>query len=167
MTAEQRGVAPDDLRAAVGRLPAGVAVVTLSWRGSVHATTVSSFASVSLEPPLVLFSVHADARLRDALDDVDTWAVSVLADDQGPTADWLSSYGRPTIDQLARVPHRTAPVSGSAWIDGAAAWFDCRTYAVHSAGDHDVVIGLVEAVEQGRPGAGGLVHLRGRVRPVT
>jgi len=38
---------------------------------------------------------------------------------------------------------------------------------VHSAGDHDVVIGLVEAVEQGRPGAGGLVHLRGRIRPVT
>ncbi|MGY4643503.1 flavin reductase family protein [Cellulomonas sp. URHB0016] len=165
MTA-QEGASPDVFRAAVGRLPAGVAVVTLRWRGTVHATTVSSLTSVSLEPPLVLFCVHADARLRDALDDVDTWAVSVLADDQAPTADWLASYGRPTIDQLARVPHRTAPVSGGAWIDGAAAWFDCRTQAVHRAGDHDVVVGLVEAVEQGRPGAGGLVHLKGRVRPV-
>ena len=141
--------------------------MTLTWRGTVHATTVSSFTSVSLDPPLVLFCVHADARLRDALDDVDTWSVSVLADDQAPTADWLASYGRPAIDQLARVPHRTGPVSGAAWIDGAAAWFDCRTHAVHPAGDHDVVIGLVEAVEQGRPEAGGLVHLRGRVRPVS
>jgi len=160
------GAPPAEFRAAVGRLPAGVAVVTLAWRGTVHATTVSSFTSVSLEPPLVLFCVHADARLRDALDDVDTWAVSVLADDQAATADWFASYGRPTIDQLAQVPHRTAPVSGGAWIDGAAAWFDCRTQAVHRAGDHDVVVGLVEAVEQGRPAAGGLVHLKGRVRPV-
>lgn len=159
-------VAPDDFRGAVGRLPAGVAVVTLRWRGTDHAATVGSVVSVSLDPPLVLFCVHVDARLRDALDEVDTWAVSVLADDQAATADWLASAGRPAFDQLARVPHRAAPVSGAAWLDGAAAWFDCRTTDVHRAGDHDVVVGSVLAVEQGDPTAGGLVHLRGRVRPV-
>lgn len=157
-------VPADEFRTVVGRLPAGVAVVTLRWRGTDHAATVGSVVSVSLEPPLLLFCVHTDARLRDALDDVDTWAVSVLADDQAATADWLASAGRPAFDQLARVPHHAAPVSGAPWLDGAAAWFDCRTADVHRAGDHDIVVGTVVATRQGDPGAGGLVHLRGRVR---
>ncbi|MDM7855661.1 flavin reductase family protein [Cellulomonas alba] len=156
----------DAFRSAVGRLPAGVAVVTLRLRGLDHAMTASAVASVSLAPPLLLFCVHADARFREALDETDGWAVSVLADDQAHVADWLASPGRPAVDQLARVPHRSAPVSGAAWVDGAAAWFDCRTASIHSAGDHDVVVGTVLAVEQGRSTAGGLVHLRSRTRPV-
>ncbi|QCB95411.1 flavin reductase [Cellulomonas shaoxiangyii] len=156
----------DAFRAAVGRLPAGVAVVTVVRRGVAHATTVNSVASVSLDPPLLLFSVHADSRLREVLDDVDGWAVSVLADDQADVADWLASPGRPAVGQLDRVPHTAAPVSGAPWIAGAAAWFDCRTVAVHGAGDHDVVVGAVRAVAQGGAAAGGLVHLRGRVRGV-
>lgn len=61
----------DSFRSAIGRLPAGVAVVSLRLRGIDHASTVSSVASVSLEPPLVLFGVHVDARLREALDEQD------------------------------------------------------------------------------------------------
>ncbi|MDM7830802.1 flavin reductase family protein [Cellulomonas edaphi] len=159
-------VDPDVFRSAVGRLPAGVAVVALTWRGTQHAMTASAVASVSLDPPLLLFCVHADARVRDALDDVNTWAVSILSDQQGPTADWLSSPGRPAFGQLDRVPHHAAPVSGGAWLDGASAWFDCRTEAIHAAGDHDIVVGAVLAARQGPADAGGLVHLRGRVHPV-
>jgi len=161
-----RPVDADEFRTAVGRLPAGVAVVTVRWRGSVHAMTASSIVSASLEPPLLVFGVHVDARLREALDDADTWAVSVLADDQGAVADWLASPGRPTIDQLTRVPHRPGPVSGAPWVEGAAAWFDCRTSAVHRAGDHDLVVGEVVALAQGAAERGGLVHLRGRMRPL-
>ncbi|SFK22590.1 flavin reductase family protein [Cellulomonas sp. KH9] len=158
------GVTADALRAVAARLAAGVTVVAARRLGVEHAATVSSLTSVSLEPPLVLFCVHVDARLRDVLDDVDTWAVSVLADDQGEVADWLASPGRPAVGQLTRVPHRPGPVSGAAWVDGAAAWLDCRTEAVHRAGDHDVVVGRVLAAAQGAPDAGGLVHLRGRLR---
>ncbi|WP_456846729.1 flavin reductase family protein [Cellulomonas sp. P5_C6] len=158
---------PEAFRSAVGRLPAGVAVITLRWRGTLHAMTASAITSVSLEPPMLLFCVHTDARFRDALDDVDTWSVSVLADDQGHTADWLASPGRPAIDQLARVPHHPAQEADAVWVDGAAAWFDCRTASVHRAGDHDVVIGTVLAEAQGAADAGGLVHLRGRLRPVS
>ena len=156
----------DDFRSAIGRLPAGVAVITIRWRGTVQAMTASAVASVSLEPPMLLFCVHVDARFRDALEDVDTWAVSILADDQAHTADWLASPGRPAFDQLARVPHRAAPLSEGVWVDGAAAWFDCRTASIERAGDHDVVIGSVLVAEQGAADAGGLVHLRGRVRAV-
>lgn len=159
-------VDPVVYRAAIGRLPSGVGVVSLRWRGTDHATTVSSLASVSLEPAMLLFCVHQDSRLRDALDDVDTWAVSVLADTAGPVADWLASPGRPAVGQLARVAHRTAPLSGAAWIDGAAAWFDCRTAAIHPAGDHDIIVGEVLGAQQGAPDVGGLVHLRGRMHPI-
>jgi flavin reductase (DIM6/NTAB) family NADH-FMN oxidoreductase RutF len=157
-------VAADVFRAAVGRLPGGVAVVALRWRGVDQAMTASAVASVSLDPPLLLFCVHSDARLREALDDVDTWTVSVLGDAQGPVADWLASPGRPAFGQLDRIPHVRAPRSGAAWVEGAAAWFECRTAAVHPAGDHDIVVGTVLEARQGPPAAGGLVHLRGRVR---
>ncbi|MFS0699784.1 flavin reductase family protein [Cellulomonas sp. 179-A 4D5 NHS] len=157
-------VDPAVYRAAVGRLPAGVAVVALRWRGVDHAITASSVASVSLDPPLVLFCVHVDARLREALDDVDLWTLSVLGDAQAPVADWLASPGRPAFGQLDRVPHVRAPRSGAAWVEGAAAWFECRTAAVHPAGDHDVVVGTVLEARQGDPSTGGLVHLRGRTR---
>ena len=156
----------DELRAAVAALPAGVAVVTTTWQRTVWAMTVSSATSVSLEPPLVLFCVHGDARLRDALDEVETWTLSVLAAGQGPVADWLASPGRPAVDQLARVPHHAAAVASGPRLDDAAAWLECRTHAVHPAGDHDVVIGEVLVAERGPQGAGGLVHLDGRLRDV-
>ena len=91
----------DSFRAAIDRLPAGVAVVTLRSHGVDHAMTASSVAWVSLEPPLVLFCVHEDSRFRAALDQVDQWALSVLADTAGPVADWLASPGRPAVGQLA------------------------------------------------------------------
>jgi len=158
---------PDVYRAAIARLPAGVVVVAVHWRGIDYAMTASAVTSVSLDPPMLLFCVHVDARFREALDDVDLWAVSVLADTAEPVAAWLASPGRPAVGQLARVPHTRAPLSGAAWVDDAAAWFECRTAAVHPAGDHDIVVGTVLDARQGAPAAGGLVHLRGRMRPVV
>jgi flavin reductase (DIM6/NTAB) family NADH-FMN oxidoreductase RutF len=159
-------VTPDAFRAVATRLAGGVVVVTAVRRGVAHAATVSSAVSVSLEPPLLLFCVHVDARLRDVLDEVDTWAVSVLSDAQGGVAEWLASPGRPAVGQLDRVGHHAGPVSGAPWLDGAAAWFDCRTEAVHAAGDHDVVVGRVLVASEGAADGGALVHLRGRVRGV-
>ena len=157
---------PDEFRAAIGRLPAGVAVVALRWRGVDHAMTASAVASVSLDPPLVLFCVHEDARFREALEHVDRWGLSVLSDTGAAVADWLASPGRPAVGQLTRVPHREGPVTGAPLVDDASAWFECRTAAIHRAGDHDVVVGEVLWVAQGPATAGGLVHLRGRMRPV-
>ena len=156
----------DEYRAAVAALPAGVAVVTTTWRRTVWAITVSSVTSVSLEPPLLLFCVHGDARLRDALDEVDTWTLSVLGAGQGPVADWLASPGRPSVGQLARVPHHLSETAAGVRLDGAAAWFECRTQALHPAGDHDVVIGEVLVAGRNAAGTGGLVHLDGRLRDV-
>lgn len=159
-------VEPGEYRAVATRLPGAVCVVAVRWRGSLHATTVSSVASVSLQPPRLLFCVHTDARLADALADVDHWTLSVLAADQAPVADWLASPGRPTIGQLERVPHTVSNVTGAMGVDGAAAWFDCRTAAIHPSGDHLIVVGDVLGARAGEPTGGELVHVRGRLRPV-
>lgn len=153
-------------RAAVSRLPAGVTVVTVQHGDLDLAMTATAVSSVSLYPPLVLFCVHEDARFRDALDRRDVWAVSVLSDEDAPVADWLAAPGRPAVGQLDRVPHRRGEATGAALLDGAAAWFECRTHAIHRAGDHDVVIGEVLGCGQGDPALGALIHHRGRVRPV-
>lgn len=157
-------VTPDAYRGAVAALAGGVAVVTTTWRRTTWAMTVSSLTSVSLDPPLLLFCVHGDARLRDALDEAETWTVSVLSAEQAAVADWLASAGRPAVDQLARVPHRSATVAAGVRVDGAAAWFECRTQALHPAGDHDVVVGEVLVAERAPGAPGSLVHLDGRLR---
>jgi flavin reductase (DIM6/NTAB) family NADH-FMN oxidoreductase RutF len=154
-------------RTAIGRLPSGVAVIAVRWRQTDYAMTASAVASVSLDPPMLLFCIHIDARFREALDEVDLWAVSALTDTAGPVADWLASPGRPVVGQLGSVPHTRAPRSGAAWVDDAAAWFECRTAAIHRAGDHDIVVGTVLEAREGAPAAGGLVHLRGRMRGVV
>lgn len=158
---------PDEFRAAIGRLPAGIVVVTLRWRDIDYAMTASAVSSVSLDPPLLLFCVHEDARFREALDHVSDWALSVLSDGAASVADWLASPGRPAVGQLGRVAHTLGASTGAPLIDDAAAWFECRTAAIHRAGDHDIVVGEVLTARQGAPTAGGLVHLRGRIRPLA
>lgn len=157
-------------RAAVSRLAAGVCVVAVAHQpgGSVadHAMTATSLVPVSLSPPMVLFCVHADARMREVLDDVETWAVSVLDAGAGPAAEWLATPGRPTIGQLGPVAHHRGTISGAALLDGAQAWLECRTAWIRSAGDHDVVVGEVLGARVTPGSHGALVHRLGRLRPL-
>ncbi|MCR6493850.1 flavin reductase family protein [Cellulomonas sp. P24] len=157
---------PEAFRAAIARLATGVVVVAVNHGGTDHAMTASTLTSVSLEPPMLLFCVHRESRFRDALDEVDQWAVSVLSDTGSSVADWFASPGRPVVGQFAQVPHRRGALSGAALVEDASAWFECRTAAIHRAGDHDIVIGDVVSAATGELGAGGLVHHRGRLRPV-
>ena len=155
-------VDPLGLRTVGSRIASGVCVVTVAWRGSVHAATVSTVLVLSQDPPLLGVALHEDSRITEALEDEPTWSVSVLADDQGPVADWLASPGRPVVGQLDRVPSTAARASSARWLRGAAAWFDCRTVQRHAVGDHVLVVGDVLVAEQGDPTVGALVHLRGR-----
>ncbi|MCG2799722.1 MAG: flavin reductase family protein [Cellulomonas sp.] len=159
-------VDPQELRSVAARLGAGVSVVTVGWRGSVHAATVSTLQVLSQEPPLLGVTLHVDSRIAEAIEDTSTWSVSVLADDQGPLAEWLASPGRPVVGQLDRVPSGPARESSGRWLAGAAAWFDCRTVQRHLVGDHVLVVGDVLVAVEGDPTAGALIHLRGRTRGV-
>jgi flavin reductase (DIM6/NTAB) family NADH-FMN oxidoreductase RutF len=130
-------------RGAAGQFASGIVVVTTPGG---HAMTVSAFTSVSLDPPLVLFCAEKIARFHDAVLAEGAWAVSILAEDDEKTARWLALRGRLLDGQLDGVAHRPGPATGAPVLDEALAVLECRTTAVHDAGDHSIVVGQVEAV---------------------
>jgi flavin reductase (DIM6/NTAB) family NADH-FMN oxidoreductase RutF len=130
-------------RRAAGQFASGIVVVTTSTG---HAMTVSAFASVSLDPPLVLFCAEKIARFHDAVLADRAWAVSILAEDDEKTARWLATRGRPLAGQLDGLDHRPGPVTGAPVLDDALATLECRTTGVHDAGDHSIVVGQVVGV---------------------
>jgi flavin reductase (DIM6/NTAB) family NADH-FMN oxidoreductase RutF len=150
-------------RQAAGQFASGIVVVTTPGG---HAMTVSAFASVSLEPPLVLFCAEKIARFHDAVLAEGSWAVSVVAEDDEKTARWLAMRGRPLAGQLDGIPHHPGPVTGAPVLDDALAVLECRTTAVHDGGDHSIVIGQVAAVvgPADSPSPGPLLHYSGAYR---
>jgi flavin reductase (DIM6/NTAB) family NADH-FMN oxidoreductase RutF len=154
-------------RATMGRLAGGVTVVSVRAGHMDLAMTATAVASVSLRPPMVLFCVYSDARLREALDDVDTWAISLVDAGAQVAAERLAMPGRPTMGQLIGVPHHRGPHSGAALVDAAQGWLECRTAWIKTAGDHDVVVGEVLDATLGATATGALVHYLGRIRPLT
>ncbi len=158
------GPTTDQFRTAVGRFATGVCVVTSRLDGHDHAMTANAFASVSLEPLLVVVSVAEDARLLDAVRQSGVWGVSLLPEDARGTAEWLASPGRPVLNQLDRVPHRRGAATGVALLDGALATLECRTSAEHEAGDHVLVVGEVVAIGTPVPVPPPLLYHQGRYR---
>jgi flavin reductase len=147
-------------RRAMGRLAAGVvAATTLAGRHDV-AMTVNSVTSISLDPLLMLISVRQDGRWHEAVLESGVWGISVLPASARGVADWLATPGRPLHGQLDRVAHHRG-VTGVALLDTALATVECRTDAVHPAGDHSLLVGRVVAVGVPPETGPALVHFRG------
>lgn len=136
------GVTPTSLRHAMAHFATGVTVVTTLEDGHDHAMTANSVTSVSLEPPLVLVCVRNDSGWHDAVLSSGVWGVSIMPTAGRPAATWLSAGGRPLQGQLSRVPHHRGEL-GVALVDDALATLECRTHALHEAGDHTIVVGEV------------------------
>ena len=133
----------DALRGALRAVPSPVVVVTAGPDGGeARGATIGSFASVSLDPPLVSFNVTHGTRLHRALDDAGTFTVHLLAADQ---ADAASHFARPDAADRA--------AEGAAHLDGALGTLRCTVAARHAAGDHTIVVGAVVRVTPGRDAA--------------
>ena len=143
------GVSPDEYRDAVRRFASGVTVVTVAVDNELHGMTASSFASVSLDPPLVLVSLDKTSRTRTMIATAGSFAVNVLADGQENVARAFARTGDNKFESLA---HRIGP-SGAPLLDGTIAWLECRTTDVIDGGDHDVFLAEVLATggEDGEP----------------
>ena len=131
---------PAEFRKALGLFPTGVAIVSARHaNGQLLGMTVSSFNSVSLSPPLVLFAVAKTAASFDAWMAVERFGVSVLARSQD---DLSSRFARSQGEKWALVQ----PVFGEHDIPlmpGALAAFECARYAVYDGGDHEIFVGRV------------------------
>lgn len=135
-----------DLRRVAGRFPTGVTVVTTTHEGRPCGLTVNSFASLSLDPPLVLVCVSRAARAYACIEATGRFTVNVLAEGQDRIARVFASRA---TDKFAHVGHRRSPQGGPI-LDGVHAWLDCEVAARHPGGrTHTVYVGRVTALATG------------------
>lgn len=138
------------LRDALGRFPTGVAVVTgRSAEGVPFGLTINSFGSLSLEPPLIVWSLRAGSPLLACFPPGGAFTVNVLGRAQEAVARQFATSRR---DRFHGIRWRHGH-GGLPQLDGALAWFDCRLADHHAAGDHRLLIGAVErfATADGEP----------------
>lgn len=127
-------------RAALRAYATGVTVVTcLDGSGKPVGLTVNSFSSVSLEPPLVLWSLNTRSVSRPAFEACTHFGVNVLASAQRNLAQRFSSRERSSWQGIDWQPGR----SGVPLIRGAMAWFECAARHRYDEGDHALFIGQV------------------------
>ena len=136
----QRPEDASDYRKALSCFATGVTVVTTRWQGSDWGMTCNSFASVSLEPRLVLWSIRKAANSLEAFTQAEGFSVSVLSAAQHNLARQFASGAM--AQRFADVPVQRAR-SDRLRLSEAHAWFDCQRQQLVDAGDHIVLIGEV------------------------
>jgi flavin reductase (DIM6/NTAB) family NADH-FMN oxidoreductase RutF len=141
-------------RDALAQFATGVTVIAARRADGRYAGfTANSFNSVSLEPPLVVWSLHRRAQSLVAYESAKRYVINVLAHDQIALA---RRFSLPHADRFEGVSFRLG-VADAPLIEGCIAWFECRHHAMHRAGDHVLFIGQVETCER-RNGAGLVFH---------
>ena len=145
-------------RKALGTFPTGVAIITgRRPDDGLVGITVSSFTSLSLEPPMVLFCLDAKNANLDAFTEGRHFGVNVLREDQKEISIRFSS--RSEQCKFTGMDHGMG-ASGVPLIEGCLAHLECRIAARHDGGDHFIIIGLVEALDHSQAGQP-LVYWRG------
>ncbi|MEV4946292.1 flavin reductase family protein [Streptomyces sp. NPDC053755] len=155
---ERPAVDPGEFRRVLGHFASGVTVVTALGPEGPAGFACQSFASLSLDPPLVAFMVARTSRTWPHIARAGAFCVNILGADQG---ELCLGFARSGTDKFAGVAHTPAPVTGSPRLEGAPAWIDCAIAQVHTGGDHLIVVGRVEALGAAGEGIPLLFH-RGR-----
>ena len=130
-----------ELRNVLGTFITGVTVITtLAPDGSPRGVTVNSFASVSLDPPLVLWSQGLTTHSYPVFRDAERFVVNILADDQVHLSQLFSS---PVHDRFGDLEY-TSGLGGLPVLAGCSAILECRKVATYPGGDHMVFLGEIE-----------------------
>jgi 3-hydroxy-9,10-secoandrosta-1,3,5(10)-triene-9,17-dione monooxygenase reductase component len=130
---------PQRFRQVLGQFATGVTVVTSTADGAPVGFACQAFAALSLDPPMVLFCPGKGSGSWQIIERAGKFCVNVLAEGQ---RDVSQVFGTRGADKFASVTwHESA--QGLPVLDGVLSWIDCSIEAVHTAGDHYVVIGRV------------------------
>lgn len=132
---------PAEFRRVLGHFPTGVTVVAAACDDGPAGLAIGSFASLSLDPPLVLFCPSKASASWQRMRSADGFCVNVMGEDQ---AALCGVFAGSSDDKFAGVRWTTA-ASGAPLIEGSLSWIDCSLHAVHDGGDHDIVVGRVQA----------------------
>lgn len=146
-----------EFRNALGNFATGVTIITAKGEnGELVGVTASSFNSVSLEPPLILWSLDRNSTSLKAIEAASHFCVHVLSDAQ---ADECMAFAKSGADFSDLDPGEG--LGGAPLIDGCLARFECRNVVHHDGGDHVIIVGEVERFDtsEGNP----LIFFRGKL----
>ncbi len=145
-------------RQVLGHFASGVTVITTAHEGQNSGMTVSSFTSLSLDPPLILFCVDQRLATHEALLGAGKFVVNVLASDQEHLSRQFASRDQ---DKFKGVAHYSG-VLGIPVLEGTIAAIECSLHTTYPGGDHTILVGEVMAtqIRDGEP----LLYYRGGYR---
>lgn len=156
---------PSEFRKAMGCFATGVTIITVDLEGEVHGMTANAFASVSLDPLLVLVCVDHNTRTHAHLHAKKRFGINVLGEDQRTISEY---YARPDRSHEHAETEAGARFDrtkhGTPMLHGSLAYLECRLHSAEEAGDHTIFIAEVEdvVVRDGDP----LLFFRGKYRKV-
>lgn len=159
MTVMPSSVGAHEFRRACSSFATGVAIVTARLGNTQVGMTVNSFASVSLDPPLVMWSLRAASRSRPIFEASESFAINILSARQMALADRFAKGAGDVFREQALIPSAL----GLPLIADALAHLECRTRRIYDAGDHRILIGEVVGLRagEGEP----LLFFQGRYAP--
>lgn len=159
---KQSIVDPQELRGVLGAFATGVTVMTTrTANGERIGSTVSSFNSVSLDPPLILFSLARTAQAFSAWEAAEGFAVNILAEDQTEIS---NRFAKAMTDKWSGVEIEDGPATGYPLIPGALANMECTNFAHYDGGDHLIIVGRVVALRRNMEGQRPLLFYGSRYR---
>lgn len=146
-TTHSASIEPKLFRQLLGCFPTGVAVITTTAAdGQPAGLTCNSFSSVSLEPPLVLFSLRKASSLVSVFSEADAFAINILSQQQDALSGRFASSK--IVNKFENVAWSSGPM-GMPIIEDCLASFECSVHARHDAGDHFIFIGEVKHMNEG------------------
>lgn len=157
---------PGALRACMRLFPTGVAILTAGSGHLATAMVVNSVASASLDPPMMLVSVHRDARINAVLDDGAAFALGFLTHEQSALTRTFAATDRPAGTHVVRALGGEVGRSGVPVVADAAGSVECELVETVNTGDHLLLIGRAVAVRHGTEGKPPQVFYRGGVTTV-
>ena len=165
MSLQQMSLNSAQFRKAMGAFATGVTIITLDLDGEVHGMTANAFASVSLDPTLVLVCVDHSTRTHAHLHAKKRFGVNVLCEDQRGISEYYARPERSHENAEAEAGARfDRTAQGTPILHGSLAYLECRLHSAQIAGDHTIFIAEVEdvVVQDGQP----LLFFRGKYRKV-
>lgn len=158
-----------DFRNAMGKFATGVTIVTAHHNGGDLGVTINSFSSVSLDPPLVLFSLKRDAGCFDVFSKTDYVTINILSDEQQEISNIFAKsyennicpYWQNLSQGLMRGKHTNTP-----HIAGSLCHIDCKRYANYDGGDHVIMLWQVLDITMREGSAQPLLYYEGSYRRI-
>ncbi len=138
-------VSPDKYREGLSHFTSGITVITVASGSEKHGMTATSFASVSLIPPLISVALEKDSQTLEILRGTQAFTVNLLARDQEDVARTFATKGPKPFE---RIPHSMG-TNGAPLLDGCLAWFECSVQSIADGGDHEIVVAETTRIQLG------------------